>query len=330
MNGTTVLVTGGAGYVGSQCCKALAAAGYIPVTYDNLSTGHRELVRWGPFEAGDIRDGGRLDEVFRRHAPSAVLHFAAAAYVEESARDPLKYFDNNVGGTISLLRAAVRHGVRRMVFSSSCAVYGAAPELPVGEGAPTAPASAYGETKLICEWMLRREAEAGSLSYFALRYFNAAGADPDGETGEWHDPETHLLPRAILAGLGELPELTLFGTDHATPDGTAVRDYIHVADLADAHVRALRDLEDGGPSRALNLGTGRGYSVREIVDAVEAAVGRPLAVRIAAKRPGDPPAVYADARLAGEVLGFAPRHSDIATIIGTALAWHRKRAGGQI
>lgn len=323
----TVLVTGGAGYVGSHCCKALAAAGYLPVSFDNLSTGHRELVKWGPLEVGDIRDRDRLDDVFARHRPAALLHFAAVASVEEAGADPVKYFDNNVAGTITLLQAVAAHQVAQVVFSSSCAVYGAVATLPVDEAAPTEPTSAYGETKLMCEWVLRRMAEAGSLSYLALRYFNACGADPGCETGEWHEPETHLLPRAIFAGLGTLPELTVFGTDHDTPDGSAVRDYIHVSDLAAAHVKALRYLEAGGESRALNLGTGHGYSVLEIVRAVEAATGRALPLRMAPKRAGDPPMVYADPSLARDILGFAPACSDIATIIRTAVAWHQKQPG---
>ncbi len=319
-----VLVTGGAGYVGSHCCKALAAAGYEPVTYDNLSTGHRELVKWGPLEEGDIRDRERLASVLTRHAPTAVLHFAALAYVGDSARDPLGYFDNNVGGTISLLQASLSAGVDKVVFSSSCSVYGNAEDLPVTEAAPTRPTSAYGETKLACERLLDRLARTGALSCLALRYFNAAGADPEGETGEWHEPETHLLPRAILAGLGQLPELEIFGTDHATPDGSAVRDYIHVADLAKAHVLSLRHLEAGGDSGAVNLGTGRGHSVLEIVRAVEAATGRPLPVRTAPRREGDPPAVYADASLARRLLDFDPSFTDIQEIIETAVAWHRR------
>lgn len=319
-----VLVTGGAGYVGSHCCKALAAAGYEPVTYDNLSTGHRELVKWGPLEEGDIRDRERLASVLTRHAPTAVLHFAALAYVGDSARDPLGYFDNNVGGTISLLQASLSSGIDKVVFSSSCSVYGDSEDLPVTEAAPTRPTSAYGETKLACERLLDRLARTGALSCLALRYFNAAGADPEGETGEWHEPETHLLPRAILAGLGQLPELEIFGTDHATPDGSAVRDYIHVADLAKAHVLSLRHLEAGGDSGAVNLGTGRGHSVLEIVRAVEAATGRPLPVRTAPRREGDPPAVYADASLARRLLGFEPSFTDIREIIETAVAWHRR------
>lgn len=319
-----VLVTGGAGYVGSHCCKALAAAGYEPVTYDNLSTGHRELVKWGPLEEGDIRDRERLASVLTRHAPTAVLHFAALAYVGDSARDPLGYFDNNVGGTISLLQASLSAGIDKVVFSSSCSVYGDAEDLPVTEAAPTRPTSAYGETKLACERLLDRLARTGALSCLALRYFNAAGADPDGETGEWHEPETHLLPRAILAGLGQLPDLEIFGADHATADGSAVRDYIHVADLAKAHVLSLRHLEAGGDSGAVNLGTGRGHSVLEIVRAVEAATGRPLPVRTAPRREGDPPAVYADASLARRLLGFEPSFTDIREIIETAVAWHRR------
>jgi UDP-glucose-4-epimerase GalE len=321
---TAVLVTGGAGYVGSHSCKALAAGGFVPVTYDNLSRGHRHAVKWGPFEHGDIRDRERLDAVFRQHRPAAILHCAAFAYVGESVADPAIYYDNNVTGTLVLLEAARAAGIEAVVFSSSCTVYGLPPSMPVTEDMPYAPMSPYGHTKTIVEGMLRDYETGYGMRSIILRYFNASGADPDGEIGEEHDPEPHLIPRALMAAAGQLEQLDILGTDYPTPDGTAVRDYIHVTDLGDAHVRALRELTAGGASDTLNLGTGTGYSVREVVAAVERVTGKTVPVVMKPRRPGDPAALWAAPGRAHARLGCTFPHSNLDTIIKTAWAWHSR------
>ncbi|MBM3560968.1 MAG: UDP-glucose 4-epimerase GalE, partial [Alphaproteobacteria bacterium] len=262
----TVLVTGGAGYIGSHACKALAQAGWQPVAYDNLVYGHPWAVKWGPLERGDILDAARLDAVLAQYKPKAVMHFAAFAYVGESVVDPAKYYTNNIYGTQMLLDAARRAGIDRFVFSSTCATYGLPQRETLDEAHPQAPINPYGFTKLVVERMLADYRAAYGLRSIALRYFNAAGADPDGEIGESHDPETHLLPLLLGAGLGRRPAITVFGRDYATPDGTCIRDYIHVADLAAAHVAAVERLE-GEPLRpAYNLGTGNGHSVQQVID----------------------------------------------------------------
>ncbi len=317
-----VLVTGGAGYVGSHACKALARAGHEPVVYDNLLRGHRSLVRWGPLEQGDIADAQGLREVIRKHEPEAVMHFAALAYVGESVTAPEIYYRTNVAGSLALLEAMREHGVRSMVFSSSCATYGLPASLPMSEAHPQAPINPYGASKLMVERMLPDYAAAHGLRWISLRYFNAAGADPDGEIGETHDPETHAAPLAIFAALGRTSAFPVFGTDYPTADGSAVRDYVHVADLATAHVAALDYLARGGSSLALNLGTGAGTSVLELVRAVERVAGRPLPVERRPRRSGDPPLLLADARLAAEVLGWRPDYTDINDIVATAWAWH--------
>jgi UDP-glucose-4-epimerase GalE len=321
-----ILVTGGAGYVGSHACKALATAGYRPVVYDNLSRGHREAVRWGPLIEGDLHDTARVAAALQDHGVTAVMHFAAFAYVGESVGDPETYYRNNVGGTLALLEAMRRAEVATIVFSSTCAVYGAPDRLPIAETTPKAPLNPYGDTKLAIERALHWYAGAYGLRFAALRYFNAAGADPESEIGEDHDPETHLIPRVLRAALGTGDPVEVYGTDYPTADGTAIRDYIHVADLADAHVRALGYLDAGGESGAMNLGTGQGCSVRQVIAAVERIAGRPVPFRETARRAGDPPELVADPALARARLGWQPRHSDLDTIIRTALAWER-RAG---
>jgi UDP-arabinose 4-epimerase len=321
----SILVTGGAGYVGSHACKALASAGYRPVVYDNLSRGHREAVRWGPLVEGDLHDRPRLAAALRSHRIAAVMHFAAFAYVGESVTDPEKYYANNVGGTLALLGAMREAGVGRIVFSSTCAVYGVPETLPIRETTAKAPLNPYGDTKLAIERVLHWYAGAYGMRYMALRYFNAAGADPDGEIGEDHAPETHLIPLVLRAALGRAGPIEIYGTDYPTPDGTAIRDYIHVGDLAEAHLRALGDLAAGGDSAALNLGTGSGSSVREVIAAVERIGGRKVPHREVARRPGDPPELVADPALALARLGWQPRHSDLETIISTALAWELGR-----
>ena len=321
-----VLITGGAGYIGSHTAKTLAAAGVEPVVLDNLGTGHRRAVRWGPLDEGDLADAALVRAVLRDHRVEAVVHFAASAYVGESMRDPRRYFRNNVANTLTLLDAMLDAGVGAIVFSSSCTTYGVPEALPIAEDHPQCPVNPYGESKLFGERILRRYGEAYGLRWAALRYFNAAGADPDGEIGEDHDPETHLIPLVIAAALGRRSHLDVYGTDYPTPDGTAIRDYVHVTDLADAHARALRHLLAGGRGFALNLGTGRGHSVREVVAAVERAGGRPVPIREVERRPGDPAALVADARQVIQVLGWEPRYPSLASIVETAWRWHAARA----
>jgi UDP-glucose-4-epimerase GalE len=322
----TVLVTGGAGYIGSHACKALAQAGYRPVVYDNLLRGHRAAVRWGPLVEGDLAERDRLVAALDQHRVSVVMHFAAYAYVSESVTDPALYYANNLGGTLSLLEAMRKTGVNKIVFSSTCATYGTPAEIPIRETASQLPVNPYGETKLAIERALHWYGEAYGLSWVSLRYFNAAGADPEGEIGERHDPETHLVPLILEALLGERSHIDIYGTDYPTPDGSAIRDYIHVQDLAEAHLRAVEYLSAGRKSVALNLGTGRGHSVREVVQAAEAVGGKPIPCRETARRPGDPPILVADPGLAAELLGWNSSLSDLDTIVRTALAWHVKRS----
>ena len=323
-----VLVTGGAGYIGSHACKALARAGYLPVAYDNLVYGHEAAVRWGPFVRADLADTERLLATMREHRIAAVMHFAAFGYVGESVQKPALYFRNNVVNAVNLLDAMLAAEIPHIVFSSSCATYGTPEVVPITEAAPQRPINPYGDTKLIVERMLHWYGGAYGLAACALRYFNAAGADPDGEIGEDHDPETHLIPLVLDAALGRRPQIDIYGSDYPTRDGTAVRDYIHVQDLAAAHVRAIAYLQDGGGSVAMNLGTGRGHTVREVVDTAERITGRKVPRRYVARRAGDPPELVADARRAREVLGWQAELSDLDSIIGTAWAWHvRKNAG---
>jgi UDP-arabinose 4-epimerase len=321
----SILIVGGAGYIGSQTAKRVAQAGLEPVVFDNLVYGHKWAVKWGPFVEGDLADGALVRRVLAEHKVTAVIHFAAYAYVGESVQNPRKYFHNNVVNTLNLLDAMVDTGVRDIVFSSTCAVYGEPQRVPIAEDHPRAPVSPYGESKLAVEKILHWYARAYGLRFAALRYFNAAGADPEGELGEDHDPETHLIPLAIEAALGGR-ELSIFGTDYPTPDGTAIRDYIHVADLADAHLRALEALAPGPARLRLNLGTGRGHSVREVVAAVERLSGRKVPARLGERRAGDPPALVADAREAAAVLGWKPRHPELDTIVAHAFRWREGRA----
>lgn len=317
-----ILVTGGAGYIGSHVCKVLAGAGYEPVTYDSLFRGHRAAVRWGPLEVGDLGDGRRLRDVLTRHQPAGVMHFAALTYVGESISNPDLYYLNNVVGTLTLLDAMRESDVATLVFSSSCATYGNPVFVPLTEDHPQAPINPYGSSKLFAERMLRDYGDAYGLRSMALRYFNAAGADPEGETGECHEPETHAIPLAIMAAMGRGLPFTIFGTDYPTPDGSAIRDYIHVLDLAEAHVAALRYLQNGGATGALNLGTGTGTSVLELIASIERVGGRPVPVVRGKRRPGDPPVLVADGTRAAEWLGWRPRYQAIDDIVGTAWRWH--------
>jgi len=319
-----VLVTGGAGYIGSHAAKALRLAGYRVTIYDNLSAGHRRAALGAPLIEGDIRDVETVRRALRDTGASAVMHFAAFLNVSDSVTDPVGYYRNNVIGTLATLEAMAAESCRRFVFSSTCAVYGEPVETPIRETHPTAPINAYGQTKLAIEHALPHYERGWGLRSVRLRYFNAAGADPDGELGEDHDPEIHAIPRAIEAATGG-PEFKIMGTDYPTPDGTCLRDYIHVTDLADAHLRALRRLEAGGPSQTFNLGTVRPTSVREIVAAVERVTGRTVASSVAARRPGDPAVLYASAVRAREELGWVPARPAIDTIVGDAWRWHQKR-----
>ena len=312
-----ILVTGGAGFIGAHTCKALAVDGLNPVAFDNLSRGHRDMVRWGPFVQGDILQPTDLDQAFERYQPKSVVHFAALAYVGESVAQPLAYYQNNVSGLINVLDAMVRHGVNTMVFSSSCATYGIPDALPIAENARQLPISPYGHSKLICEQILMRVAAAHHLRIALLRYFNAGGADPDGELSERHDPETHLIPLAVDAATGRGPPLQIFGADYPTADGTCERDFIHVSDLACAHVAALRQLNNVSETLTLNLGTGRGYSIFEIVSTVERVTGRTVPVIRAPRRLGDPAALVADPSRAERLLGLKPKYSDLETIVET-------------
>ena len=323
----TVLVTGGAGYVGSHACKALARHGFMPVVYDNLSYGHADSVRWGPLERGDILDRARLDEVIGVHRPAAIMHFAAFIAVGESVADPGKYYRNNVAGALNLIEAARDHGIGAFVFSSTAAVYGIPDLVPIPENAPKQPINPYGHSKWMVETMLRDFGAAHGLKSTSLRYFNAAGADPDGETGERHEPETHLIPLALDAVAGNGRPLTVFGEDYPTADGTCIRDYIHVADLAEAHVAALRALLGGADSNAYNLGTGNGFTVRQVIEAVEQATGRMVPHGIGPRRAGDPAALVADPSAANRDLDWRPAMSDLDSIVATAWAWHQKMSG---
>ena len=320
-----VLVTGGAGYVGAQTCKALAQCGYLPLTFDNLTHGHARAVKWGPLVQGDLADTDLLAHTLGTYSIDAVLHFAAYACPAESMREPAKYFRNNVCNTLTLLECMVKAGIRNIVFSSTCATYGIPARLPVSEKAPQLPISPYGESKLSAERILHWWGRAYGVRSVILRYFNAAGADPDGEIGEAHEPETHLIPNAIAAAHGSHAALNVFGSNYPTRDGTALRDYVHVCDLAAAHLAALDHLDKGGRSIALNLGAGAGHTVRDVVNMVEAVGGRPVPVHIAPRRMGDPPELTAHVGLASDVLGWEPRHSSLRTIVESAWRWHLER-----
>ena len=320
-----ILITGGAGYVGSHCAKALGASGHESIVFDNLLFGHREFVRWGELVEGDIRDAAALDAVFNAQRIDAVMHFAALAYVGESVKAPGLYYDVNVNGTRVLLDAMVRADVRAIVFSSSCAIYGEPDRIPIVESTRPDPINPYGFTKLACERMMDDFERAHGLKSVRLRYFNAAGADPTAEIGEDHQPETHLIPLVLDAALGRTSEIQVFGTDYQTPDGTAIRDYVHVSDLARAHVLAAQYVLGGGDTIAVNLASGRGASVREVIDTARAATGRKFDARDVERRPGDSSILVADATRARELLGWSAERSDLATIIADAWHWHKRR-----
>jgi UDP-arabinose 4-epimerase len=312
-----VIVTGGAGYIGSHTCKALAKERFEPVVFDNLSKGHAESVKWGPFVNGDMLNLEQLDKAFEIYRPTAVVHFAALSNVGESSVDPLAYYRTNVCGLVNVVGSMIKYGVDTIVFSSTCATYGVPDTVPIAEIAPQRPINPYGWSKLTCEHLLIDTAAANKLKFAILRYFNACGADPDGELKEQHDPETHLIPLAVDAAIGQGPPLRVFGLDYPTGDGTCERDYIHVSDLAIAHVGALKHLGEGNSSLTLNLGTGRPYSVLAIISAIERITGLSVPLVKADRRPGDAPVLVADATLAEKVIQFQPKYSDLDAIVYT-------------
>jgi UDP-glucose-4-epimerase GalE len=320
----SILVTGGAGYIGAHACKALAGAGYMPVAYDNLVYGHSQSVKWGPLEEGDIGDRRRLETVLQKYKPLAVMHFAAYAYVGESVENPAKYYRNNVAGTLTLLESMRNCGINRMIFSSTCATYGMPEQIPIGEDHPQCPINPYGRGKLMIEWILQDFTTAYDLKFVSLRYFNAAGADPDAEIGEDHDPETHLIPLVLDAALDRRDHLEIFGTDYDTSDGTCIRDYIHVSDLADAHLLALKYLRDGGESNVFNLGNGNGFSVREVIAVAGEIAGCDIPCVESERRPGDPPVLIGSSDKIKKALSWNPVFNELEAIIDTAWRWHKK------
>ncbi|MBE1294108.1 MAG: UDP-glucose 4-epimerase GalE [Rhodobacteraceae bacterium] len=318
-----VIVTGGAGYIGSHACKALAQAGFLPVTYDNLVTGWEDAVKFGPFEKGDLLDRARLDEVFAKYEPVAVMHFAALSQVGESMSEPAKYWRNNVLGSLNLIEASVVAGVRNFVFSSTCATYGDHDNVTLNEDVEQLPINAYGASKRAIEDMLRDFEGACGLQSVIFRYFNVAGADPDAEVGEFHQPETHLVPLMLDAIDGKRDALTIHGTDYDTPDGTCIRDYVHVCDLVDAHVLGLRWLQDGNGSRVFNLGTGTGFSVREVIDHSRAVTNRAVPYVEGPRRPGDCTKLVSGSTRAQKELGWEPKRSKMDLMIADAWRWHQ-------
>ena len=321
-----IVVTGGAGYIGSHACKALVKAGYVPISYDNLSKGHAHAVKWGPLETGDILDGDRLDQVFRHYQPSAVMHFAALAYVGESVDHPMDYYHNNVVGTLTLLNRMLHHGTKHFIFSSTCAIYGNPIEIPITEDHKKEPVNPYGNTKLVVERMLADLAAINKLKFVSLRYFNAAGADPDGDAGENHDPETHLIPLVLQTAAGTRTHIDIYGNDYDTPDGTCIRDYLHVTDLVDAHIRALEYLLNNGKSNFYNLGTEKGYSVNEIINRARQVTGKVIDVNSAPRRPGDPSALVAGSSKIKRELGWTLKYSDLDSILTSAWDWQMKNS----
>jgi UDP-glucose 4-epimerase len=320
---TNILVTGGAGYIGSHACKALAAAGYTPITFDNLVTGWQDAVKFGPFEQGDLLDRAALDQVFAAYQPEAVMHFAALSQVGESMEHPGKYWRNNVVGSLTLIEAAVAAGCNRFVFSSTCATYGDQDNVLLDENCPQDPINAYGASKRAIEDILANYAESDGLESVIFRYFNVAGADPDGDVGEFHQPETHLIPLMLDAIDGKRDALTIFGTDYDTPDGTCIRDYVHICDLVDAHVLGIKWLEEGKGNQIFNLGTGTGFSVREVIDASANVTNRVVPVAEGGRRPGDCTKLVSGSERASRDLGWQPSRSDMKTMIADAWRWHQ-------
>ena len=323
MQETNILVTGGAGFVGSHVCKALASAGYRPITFDNLERGHNWAVKWGPLERGDLRHESDLRRAFEAWRPSAVVHLAAYAYVGESVIDPVRYYDNNVGGTAKLLGACAAFGCKQIVLSSSCATYGVPDRLPLKEDNAQCPVNPYGYTKLVAECMLNDAQAAYGIEHVSLRYFNAAGADPEGELGEVHEPETHLIPLVLFAAMGRQPSIKIFGRDYPTKDGTCVRDYVHVSDLADAHVASVRWLAAAKPSATFNLGNGQGFSVADVVRTSEKVTASTIRIEMCPARPGDPPTLISDSSKARAELDWRPKFPDLEQQLEHAWQWFR-------
>lgn len=317
-----ILLTGGAGYIGSHMNKFLNEKGYRTVVFDNLCKGHREFLKWGEFVKGDLLNISDLERLFSNHKIAAVLHFAALSYVGESVEKPAEYYRNNICGTLNLLNVMKKYKVDTIVFSSSAAVYGAPKNVPIVEDEFKDPINPYGRTKLAIEWILRDYSDAYGLKYVALRYFNAAGADRSIEIGEWHEPETHLIPLVLDAAIGTRSQVNIFGVDYPTPDGTCIRDYIHVADLVSAHLCSLKYLKNGGKSDVFNLGIGRGYSVREVIDTVKKVTGKNFNVVETKRRPGDPPELVADSNKAQKVLKWQPEITNLSDIVETSWRWH--------
>ena len=320
---TNILVTGGAGYIGSHACKALAAAGYTPVTYDNVSTGWEDAVKFGPFEKGDLLDRARLDEVFAKHQPVAVMHFAALSQVGEAMKEPGKYWRNNLTGSLTLIEATVAAGVKNFVFSSTCATYGEHDNVVLDENTPQLPLNAYGASKRAIEDVLRDFGAAYDLNHVIFRYFNVAGGDPEAEVGEFHRPETHLIPIMLEAIDGTRDRLTINGTDYDTPDGTCIRDYVHVCDLVDAHVLGLKWLQDGKGSQVFNLGTGDGFSVREVIDSSRAVTNMEVPYNEGPRRAGDATKLVSGSSRAMQELGWQPKRSSMPDMIADAWKWHK-------
>jgi len=319
-----ILVTGGAGYIGSHTCKLLALNEFHPVSVDNLVYGHKWAVKWGDFIQGDIRDGQLLDQILNKYHPIAVIHFAGYSYARESLVDPGKYYENNVSGSISLLEAMRRNNCQRIIFSSSCATYGIPETIPITEDCPQHPINPYGRSKLMIEKMIQDYQQAYGIKHIILRYFNAAGADPDGEIGENHDPETHIIPLLIQIAMKKRSFFEIFGTKFSTHDGTAIRDYIHVTDLAEAHLLSLQYLLDNQQSQTMNIGSGKGFSVKEIVEKVSKVANTDIDVKNSPENPGDPPILIANAEKSAKILNWNPTRSNIESIIHSAWNWYQK------
>ncbi len=323
-----ILVVGGAGYIGSQTAKLLAKRGYVPIVLDNLVRGHRRTVNFGPFFEGSMIDADLLHKIFSDYAISAVMHFAAFCYVGESTDNPAMYYQNNVANTLALLEVMVERGIGNFIFSSSCSIYGEPDETPITEDQPKRPMSPYGRTKLMVEHILDDFRTAYGLESVCLRYFNAAGADSDGEMGEEHNPETHLIPVVLKTALGQHPHVNIFGDDYPTPDGTCIRDYIHVEDLTEAHLLALEKLLAGSPSTKYNLGNAKGYSVKQVIEIAGRITGRDIPVKIVERRAGDPAVLIASSAKANEELGWKAQVPDLETIMETAWNWHKNNPHG--
>lgn len=319
-----ILIVGGAGYIGSHLNKEISKKGYKTVVFDNLSYGYEKFVKWGIFERGDLGDIEDIRKVFKKYRIEAVMHFAAFTYVGESVEDPQKYYMNNVKNTLNLLQVMLEENVKYFVFSSTCATYGNPARIPITENHPQNPINPYGKSKLIVEEILKDYSDAYGLKYASLRYFNAAGADPDCEIGEMHDPETHLIPLVLDAASSKREDIKIFGTDYDTSDGTCIRDYIHVTDLADAHILALEYLQKGGKSDIFNLGNGNGFSVKEVIETAREITGKPIKEVEVERRPGDPPVLIGSSKKAMEILKWKPKYHDLSRIIETAWKWHKK------